>query len=332
MLIYERDITVSMNSSLTKDKVMIACVVGEVTLIAEPAIRNHIDRIHLIHYVKKGAEKDERARYYQSFYDETSRILCEAGIEVIEHSDAETYIFRRMMVKVYSILLEEIDQRKSLVYVNLSGGTSEYAAAAAICSMMYRDVEIFTVSKGYDDRTNDYDQLRMNAMKDGRLVGSCSAIGDTYRVEKFPIDHPSDNLLKSFKVYSVIRDSKVRYSNTVVIRNLILQDLWLAKGPLERGTAINGTSVELEDPGRGYACPESRLSKYTSRQRGEAVQYYRVYISEWESKGWIEKIPNTKKYSITEEGRTVLEVFCPEKLISFGECDIVQQTLKTYSD
>ena len=68
------------------------------------------------------------------------------------------------------------------------------------------------------------------------------------------------------------------------------------------------------------------------KQRGEAVQYYRIYISEWESKGWIEKIPNTKKYSITDEGRTVLEVFCPEKLISFREEDIVLQTLKSYSD
>ena len=32
-----------------------------------------------------------------------------------------------------SILLEEVTQKRSLVYVNLSGGTQEYAAAAAIC-------------------------------------------------------------------------------------------------------------------------------------------------------------------------------------------------------
>lgn len=321
-----------MNASLTKDKVMIACVVGEVTLITEPAIMNRIDRIHLIHYVKKGAKKDDRIRYYESFYDETSKVLREAGIDVIEHSDAETYVFRSMMKKVYSILLEEVTQNRSLVYVNLSGGTQEYAAAAAICSMMFRDVEIFTVSKGYEERTIDYDQLRMNAMKDGKLVGSCSSIGNIYTVNRFPIDHPDDNMLKAFRIYSVIRDSSVRYSNTVVIRNLILQNVWLAKGPMEEGAARNGTSVELEDPEKGYACPESKLPKYTSRQRGEAVQYYRIYISEWESKGWIEKIPNTKKYSITDEGRTVLEVFCPEKLISFREEDIVLQTLKSYPD
>jgi len=314
-----------MGGSITRDKVMVACVVGEVTLITEPAIRSNVDRIHLIHYIKAGTEKDERARFYQSFYDATAEELRKAGIEIVEHSDAETYVFRSMMSKVYEILVEEAVQRKSLVYVNLSGGTNEYAAAAAICSMMYKDVEVFTVGKGYDGRTRDYDQLRENAMKDGKLVGSCSTIGGTYMVDKYPIDRPDDNLLKAFKVYAVISQSEHRNSNTTVIRNLILQNVWMAKGPLEERAAIKGTSVELELPDRGYACPRERMATYIGRQRGEAVQYYRVYISQWESRGWIAKIPGTKKYAITNEGLTVLEVFCPEKFISFGTEDIVIQ-------
>lgn len=321
-----------MSNGLTKDKVMIACVVGEVTLITEPALKNNIDRIHLIHYVKKGTERNDRALFYQSFYDETAKILKEAGIEVVEHSDAETYVFRRMMSEIYEILVDEVVQKKSLIYVNLSGGTNEYSAAAAICSMMYKEVEIFTVSKGYDDRVIDYDQLRANATKDGKLVGSCSAIGNTYKVEKFPIDHPNDNLLKAFKIYSVISNSDYRNSNSVVIRNLILQNVWLAKGPLEEGAAIKGTSVELERKDKGYACPKSKALQYISRQKGEAVQYYRIYVSSWESKGWIEKIPNSKKYKITEEGVTVLDVFCPKRVIRFEIGEIVTQVTKFYND
>lgn len=317
-----------MANGITRDKVMVACVVGEVTLITEPAIENNVDRIHLIHYIKPGDKREERARFYQRFYDATAEELAKAGIEVIEHSDAETYNFRRMMSKVYEILVEEAGQKKSLVHVNLSGGTNEYAAAAAICSMMYKDVVVFTVGKGYDGRTTDYDQLMKNAMKDGKLVGSCSTIGGTYLVDKYPIDRPDDNLLKAFKIYSVISQSDHRNSNTVVIRNLVLQNVWMAKGPMAEGAAIKGTSVELEVPERGYACPQARMADYISRQRGEAVQYYRVYISQWESRGWIAKNPGTKKYSITDEGLTVLEVFCPEKFISFGTGDIVIQSEK----
>ncbi len=317
-----------MRQGLTKDKVMIACVVGEVTLITEPALKNNIDRIHLIHYIKHDTDKDERTQYYRSFYEETEKTLKDKGIEVVEHCEAETYIFRSMMTQIYKILLEEVESRRSSVYVNLSGGTPEYAAAAAICSMMFRNVEIFTVSKGYDGRTVDYSQLLENAKKDGKLVGSCSCIGNTYPVEKFPIDRPDENLLKAFRIYSVISDSNVKNSNTTVIRNLIRRNIWLARAPLEEGAAVKGTSVEFELPELKNACPRRHELEYVSRQRGEAVQYYRVYVSRWESKGWIEKIRGTKKYRITDEGRTVLEVFCPSEVMDFTTEDIMTQESK----
>ncbi len=313
---------------LTRDKVMVACVTGEVTMIVQPAVENNIDRIHLIHFVKEGGSATDRSEFYRRFYEETSKQLHDAGIEVVEHSDAETYIFRRMMSEIYSILLDEVVSRGSHVYVNMSAGTSEYAAAAAISSMMFKGVDIFTVSKGYDDRTIDYDQLLSNAMKDGKLVGSCTSIGSTYMVEKFPIARPDDNLLKAFKVYSVISDCGTRNSNTVVIRNLILKDIWLAKGPMEPGSAIKGTSVEMEDPEKGYSCPRSKSETYTKRQRGEAVQYCRLYVEKWLKNGWIEAIPNTRRYRITGEGRTVMEVFCPDSFMDFGEKDIIVQTAR----
>ena len=322
-----------MSGDVTRDKVMIACVTSEVTQIVVPAIDSKIDRIHLIHYVKRGGEKGDRERFYESFYNEVERRLRAKKITVVEHSDAETYVFRSMMSQVYEILVEEEVEKKSLVYVNMSAGTPEYAAAAAICSMMFKDVEIFTVSKGYATSVLDYDQLRRNATdKNGKLVGSCTTIGRTYIMDKFPIDHPNENLLKAFKIYSVISDNVKKNSNTTVIRNLILQNVWLAKGDIEEGVAIKGTSVELEDPKNGYSCQQSRAAEYASRQRGEAVQYYRVYIKEWASRGWIKNIPGTRKYKIEDEGRMVLEVFCPERIISFGPDDIVQQDVKYLDD
>ncbi len=317
-----------MTDRYTKDKVMIACVTGEVTLLVQPAIDNNVDRIHLIHFVKSDGEKDDRARFYQKFYTESEKLLKKAGIEVVEHADAETYVFRKMMHEIYEILINEVNGKKSDVYVNLSGGTNEYAAAAAICSMMFKDVSIFTVSKGYDDRTIDYDQLLKNSMKDGKLVGSCTNIGNIYPMEKFPIERPEDNLLKAFKIYAVIADNIPKNSNTVVIRNLILQNIWLAKGPLEDGAAKNNTSVEFEIPEKGYACPSSKTVEYAKRQRNEAVQYVRMYIQKWETKGWIEAIPHTKKYMITDEGRTVLDVFCSDSLLNYSPKDIVLQSMK----
>lgn len=321
-----------MADRLTHDKVMIACVTREVTLIVQPAIDNNVDRVHLIHFVKKSSDKSDRSDLYQEFYDENERRLKENGIEVVEHSDAAVYNFRAMMAEIYSILLDEKKNMKSQVYVNLSGGTSEYTAAAAITSMMFEDVEIFTVGKSYEGMTENYEQIRESCMKDGRLVGSCVKISGTYNIDRFPIEVPDRNLLKAYKVYCTMADNGHKVSNTAVIRNLILKDIWMSRGDMEIGSVIKGTSVELEDPAKGYACPRSHEFEYARRQRGEAVQYFRNYVSEWLAKGWIRQINKTKRYMITPEGRNVLEIFCPSKVMAYDKDDIAVQVEKFCTD
>ncbi len=329
-----------MSRPLIRKKVMVACVTGEVTQIVQPATMHNVDRIHLVHYIKNDADKDERTRFYRKIYEETERVLKEAGIEVSEHSEAKTYRFDEMMAEVYDILCEEVGGNGSDVYINLSSGTPEFAAAAAICGMMYKEVRLLTATKGYQTRTLTYDQLLENATTpEGKLVGSCTDISGMYEVQKYPIDKPDENLLRAFKVFVTVTDAvgkgEVRKnSNSVIIRNLILKGIWLSDNTEKEADkekerrrlemVRKGTSVELESPDDGYR-PEKYDEEYRQRQRREAVQYLRTYVDKWRKNSWIEPVGNTKKYKVTDEGRNVYAIFCSDRLLEFGEEDIVVQ-------
>ena len=308
----------------TEDQVHIACVTDEVVLVTAPAIRDGCDRVHLIHYVE--STKTDRADYYRAMYDSAVRELTDRGIEVVEHSGSRVYVFAEMMREVHSILLSETSGGRVHIGVNISGGTPEYAAAAAICAMMFDGVDVFTTGMSYKGRTVDYGEMLRRATVDGRVVGSCSEISDTFPVEKLPIDRPDDNLLRAFKVYDVIRSSECSESNSNVIRNLINLGIWLNRDGRTREEIVKGTSLEFEDPSKGYACLPGKEQEHGRRQRNEAVQYYRIYVSGWMERKWIRYAEGGRRYVVNDEGRNVLRIFCPESVFPFSEDEIVVQS------
>lgn len=197
--------------------------------------------------------------------------------------------------------------------------------------MMFDNVTLFTAAKAYDNMTTDFQKLLKSRTVDGELVGSCFASGKTFAIERYPVRRPDRNLLMALRVYHTIQNSGVQCTNTVVIRNLVLKGLWMAKEGMTKGLPRKETSVYYEVPEKGYGCLAENRERYTALQRSEAVLYARNYIAKWHANGWIEPIGSSKKYRVTKLGETALGSFCPEEVFSFGEEDIAVQR-KRYID
>lgn len=289
------------------DLVMVACVAKEVTMIVQPAIFYRVSRIHILNFVlRKNRDEAEvkRARIYEDVRDEVVSRLREEGMEVVIHDTSPTYMFSEMMREVFGILKEE-KARKSTVFVNISGGTSEYAAAAAIASNMFDNTQLFSV--GVKNSVESADELRASITRSGRIVGTTEDVWDPFSIEGFKIEPPDPDLLEALSVFSAVPIE--RRTNTRVVRELIERGIW--KGLDEhssRERRVEGTSLEVYDEAKRRPT-DSDL--YHRRKNSENVRYQKMFVDKWKAKGWIEQDSRygSRKYDLTEEGRMLLRIF-----------------------
>lgn len=296
-----------MNDSGKVDLVMVACVAREVTMIVQPAIFYRVSRVHILNYVlnkKRNEAEVKRAKIYEDVRDEVCRRLRAEDIEVVLHDSRPTYRFNEMMREVFGILSEERD-RHSTVFVNISGGTSEYAAAAAIASNMFDNTQLFNV--GAKNSVESADELRASITKNGMIIGSTDEVLDPYSIEGFRIEPPDPKLLEALSVFAKIPIEK--RTNTRVVHELIERGIW--KGLDEnssRWVRIKGTSLEILDEINGRP---TNNDLYHRRRNSENVRYQKMFIDKWKAKGWIEQDNRygSRKYDLTKEGRMHLQIF-----------------------
>lgn len=296
-----------MHDSGKVDLVMVACVAREVTMIVQPALFYNVSRIHILNFVseKDGSEAGrKRADVYKTIRDEVCRRLREEGIEVIMHDSNPTYRFSEMMQKVFWILSKE-KERRSTVFINISGGTNEYAAAAAIAGNMFDNTRLFNV--GAKNSVESAEQLRESVTKDGRIVGTTYEVWDPYSIKGFRIEPPDHRLLEALSVFADVPVEK--RANTRIVHELIEKGIW--KGLDEgapRDRKIEGTSLEVFDEIKGRA---TNRDLYQKRRNSESVRYQKMFVDKWKTKGWIKQDDRygSRKYDLTEEGKMNLKIF-----------------------
>lgn len=291
------------------ERVLITCVSDEVMAVVSPAIELKIDRVHIMNYVRPATEgkKDEQARekYYRRFIDEVKKQFENLHIPIEYHGTARTYVFNEIMAEVYGTILKETNLG-SKIYVNISGGTSEYAAAAYVSAMMGKGIELFSTGMKPNNSPDHYDKLIAAKTVDGQLVGSSKEFYQMFTLTGFNIEPPDINLLMALKVFSKL--SKKNRTNSTVIASLIRHGVWYA-------------TKDEEDPIRGTSLDDSMGIKTdkTSCRRTEAVQYQRKYIDNWLSHGWVEHTDRRGSYEITRDGKIYLEIFCPDEVFTVDE-------------
>ncbi len=296
---------------------MIICVTTEVILSEKPAEALGVDYVHVMNRVirKEGdSELEKRQDLYSQAISEVKHRLEEVGIDYRVY-DKDTLKFDEMMPAIYEILRKE-SADGTYVYINISGSTPDYSAAAAIASMMFRNsCQLFSVGTKNGCRNRTLDELKEFYTDEatGRLVGTAKDVTEPFFIAGYEAEPPDERLLKQLKVFGAIPIGKRTNSN--VIRNIIKLGLWKPSRFYEGSdTYIIGTSVEMEEQketGSINLDPE-----YKKKRASEAVTYQKSMINRWIEGKWIYKDPNEtgNKYDLTPKAKDYLKMFCSDEI------------------
>ena len=291
-----------------KEKIMIACVTFDTVLVTDPVEYYGADVIHLIHYVKD--PEKYKGTVYQEFFDRVCEIIgSKKHIRIVKNNDVllkdiikdrkqdeiiiidhheKVFYFDDMLRCVLGIL-ETSDPVNNDVFVNISAGTSEYTAAAAIASMMKPGTVPFTMNtKSF---TVEDEKIRETYYKDDKPVGLTKETYETpHSVPYYRIDIPDKRLVRGLRVlYDLSEGGRRSIKAPTVIAILKEKGIWYRDIIAEKGDMRTESDIK----------------------RTEAVYYQRDFIYKWVDKGWIMK-NEFKRYILSPDGENIINVFYTE--------------------
>ena len=267
-----------------KKRIMVACVTFETSKVVEPALYYEINKAHIIHYVKD--PDSESGKIYDSF----RRRVCERlesesprEVEIVEHNERVSD-FSVMLRTVLSIIqMENSGEEGCEIYVNISSGSPEYAAAATVASMMVPGTIPFSVNT--KEYTVSTDRIRDVYFVDDQPVGMTKTTYPPRTMPIYAINIPEEHLVRGLRILGHRNEAKLSVTSGRMVEALKEAGLWY------RDTGS-------DDPDR----------KANQRQT-EAVYYQRDFISKWLKNGWIVKDDLRNRYVLTESGTTVIGTF-----------------------
>jgi len=267
-----------------RERIVISCVTFETVKISDPIKFYEATKVHLIHYVKDASSED--GKIYTEFYRRVCELIKEnatAPVEIIGHTE-NVNDFTAMLRTVLRIIEEEnCSDEPPDIFVNISAGTSEYAAAAAIASMMMPGTIPFSVST-IEYQVKDVKETFYN---DDKPVGLTKSVRSPKVLPKYSMPIPDKNVVLGLSILDHMNKKKLPTKGPDVIRALREKGLWRR----ECGEIV------LDNHGK---------MKIT---RSDSVYYFRDFIDKWLSNGWVYRDDFKKRYFITDEGRTVLDTF-----------------------
>lgn len=263
---------------------MVACVTFETSKVVDPVLFYDINKIHIIHYVKDPSS--ENGKIYSSFCERTKALISEKSRLNVEIETHNEYVsnFSVMLRTVLSILRSEREENPDCdLYVNISSGTSEYAAASAIAAMMVPDTVAFSV--GTKEYTVPTDKIKDVYFIDGEPVGLTKLTYDPRILSNYTIEMPEEHLVRGLRILSDRSEKNLSVTSGKMVDALKQANVWYRD-----------------------ATPVKEDRKSTQRQT-EAVYYQRDFIAKWLKKGWIAKDELRGRYIVTDDGRDVIQTF-----------------------
>lgn len=280
-----------MNSG-RKLRVMVACVTFETVKVSDPVEFYTADKVYLIH---RTAPKHP---VYQEFYDRTVEIISRSNrkIEIVE-VDRAVWDFSEMLRTVVGIIDWEIEHTVECeIFVNISAGSPEYTAAAAIGSMMYKDDIVKTIAVAGKQYTvqSDEDVRRSYFEREeetGRLVpvGLTKSTKPPVQIQRIHIKRPEEPLVRGLRIYdrhARMPDGRYRkVTAPTIIEDLKAEGLW--KHNVDPADSV----------------------KVKNEKSSNAVYFHRDFIERWLKHNYIKRDDFDKKYILTDEGQRVIEIF-----------------------
>jgi hypothetical protein len=269
-------------------RVVITCVTFETVKVVKPIRELRAEKVYILHY-DSGAKKPN---VYSEFYQEVVRQLQELGLgdEDILERNVKVFRFKDVMSELVAIMSKERDAGNE-VYVNVSAGTMEFAAAATVAAMMVKGVKPFTVHSRKYTVSGD-EKVRRTFSIDGKLVGQCCEAAEPVELPTFHIDPPPRDLVIALRELRKLKEAKRSTKYTVMIQAIKDAGAWTYDPEKE-------AKFKAADPRRGERIMQA-----------EKMYYSRHYIDGWIRHGWVDgKAGRGRELTITDAGENVTDVF-----------------------
>jgi len=280
-----------------KNRVVISCVTFETVKIIEPVRHYQATRVHLLWYTRE--PEGESGKIYRKFYDSVYNACSNLpSVEKVEGHNGRVSDFTTMLSTVLDIIQKERKEDPLCdIYVNISAGTSEYAAAAAIASMMASRKESLSTgttvpfsvaTKKYTVPVEKIPEIYFDKDDKDVPIGLAKEVYDPVRMPCYHIEMPERHLVLALRIFRDRKKAKLPVTNTKMISELEKDEAIWFHGETYIGRKDGDSDKE---------------------RRSKTVYYQRNFIDKWKDKGWIQKDETTKKYVVTELGETILNTF-----------------------
>ena len=262
------------------DVVVVSCVTFETVKVVDPIVHLRADRAYILHYSepRQSGKKD----IYGTFYEEVVRQLkvrTQLGDDGIKEVQVKVYRFKEVLAALLEILQKERDQ-DNIVYINVSAGSMEYAAASTLASMMVPGVR--PVAVGVEKYFVDAEKARDVYFENDRPVGMAKSVFEPTELPTYPIDMPPVDLVRGLRILKNKLESKHLTSYPKMIAALKEMNAWTYEG----------------------------LSGEGKVTQSEKMFYLRHYVEGWLNRGWALKEKGRRgRIRLTVAGENVCDIF-----------------------
>ena len=225
-----------------RTRTVIACTTMETVRVSEPALFYEADRLHIVYMAVDGSDKKD---YYESVVNEIEiAVNKKRDVKVIRHNST-VYKFSIMLRLINDIIKQEKEEFGEFVdiYVNISSGTSEFAAAAMCACMMNRGCIPFSVA--VKDHTILFDKFLEMASHEGHPVGDALTVHNPRMIETFNFEPPDEELIRYLLFFDSLRGRPYTKSN--LIRLAETNDVWAVLCPNMKRITLDDVLLSLRD-------------------------------------------------------------------------------------
>ena len=285
-----------------KERIVIACVTFDTVKITKPIEYYTPTNVYLIHDIRDKNPKN----IFKEFLNEVERIISNMGNGSIKTTpvNAKVTNFNIMLRTVLEIIEKEhrIDYKKE-IYVNISSGSNEYAAAATVASMMNDYVFPFSVRTERYRVKDDESQYSIrniyyeNQTKPIGLAESVYSQNEKMELQKVNIEMPPEYLVRGLRILYEKSISNIYPKSGVMIKLLKDSNLWLR----------TYKTLNLNHNGQIETIPKESKNQKKQRQV-DTVYYHRDFIDKWQKRKWVER-DEYGKLVVTTLGKITLETF-----------------------
>lgn len=272
------------NPSGKKEAVVISCLTTEVVKVVEPIKFYEATRAYIIVHDTRG-EGSDNASFYMSIIDESRDQIESLQRTTVKIVTTDILDYRAVLKTIISIIsAERAISEISTIYLNISSGTTEFAAGAMVAATQDEDIIAFSVkAKGSN---LDLEQVIKTCTVEGRSVGTTKDVCDPIKVLTFGSVAPNDRHVACLEILKA--QEKENYLN------------------------FNEIIDALKTKGVWDYVPEVKRTRTDDSQK-ERMFFRRNYITPMLDKGWVvENHKKRNKFDLTSKGEAIVSVYGKE--------------------